>query len=296
MGISETIPGMAPHDLNVDLHMHSSASDGTLSPAELVARGKANGLQLMALTDHDTLDGLAEAEEAARDCGLPFINGVEISVSWGGITLHLVGLRFDRSRALISNALDEMQRSRTERAHRMDAQMVAHGLPSVFDEALSYAGNPKLIGRTHFARALVARGVCAHMQEVFDRFITPGKPGYVSHDWASLSDAMGWIRDAGGEPVMAHPGRYKLNATAHWALMQEFMTLGGRTVEVSTGSHNQDDTRRYQRLSVDLGLMASRGSDFHSPTESRCDVGRAPPLPDGTAPVWSEWTDLALLD
>lgn len=281
---------MLPHDLNVDLHMHSTASDGVLRPSVLVSRGKDHGVQLMAITDHDTLDGLAEGEEAALDLHVPFLNGVEISVTWGGETLHLVGLGFDREHPSLAGALREMQTSRFERARDMDRALVQSGLPSVLEAALGFAGNPNLIGRTHFARALVDAGVCRGIQEVFDRFLTPGKPGYVSHQWASLREAMGWILSAGGVPVLAHPARYRLNDTAHWALMQEYMALGGTAIEVSTGSHTQDDTRRYQRLSVELGMKASRGSDFHCPRESRCDVGRAPPLPDGTLPVWAGWT------
>jgi len=280
---------MLAHDLNVDLHMHSTASDVVVAPADLAVRGAANGLHLMALTDHDTIDGLGQAEEAARDLGIEFLNGVEISVSWGGVTLHLVGLGFDRESLALQAGLQGVQTSRLERARAMDDSLVKHGMPSVFDHAMSYAGNPALIGRTHFARALVAEGICKGMQEVFDRYLTPNKPGYVPHEWARLRSAMDWIISAGGTPVLAHPARYKLTDTAHWALMQEFMQLGGRALEVSTGSHSLDDTRRYQRLSVELGLHASRGSDFHSPTESRCDVGLAPALPDGTSPVWAGW-------
>jgi len=280
---------MVPHDLNVDLHMHSSASDGVLSPADLVARAAANNLEVMALTDHDTLDGLAEATEAAADHGIRFTPGVEISVTWAGETLHLVGLGFDPQAAPLREALREMQRSRHRRAQEMNQALVDAGLPSVLEAALAFAGNPMLVGRTHFARALVAQGVCHHVQEVFDRYLTPNKPGYVPHQWARLSHAMSWIQGAGGTPVLAHPARYRLTETARWALLQEFLSLGGRTIEVSTGSHTQDDTRRYQQIALQWGLRASRGSDFHSPTESRCDVGRAPPLPDGCDPVWAYW-------
>jgi predicted metal-dependent phosphoesterase TrpH len=269
--------------------MHSTASDGVVGPCELVERGLANGLQLMALTDHDTIDGLAQARQAAMDSRVGFLNGVEISVSWGGETLHLVGLGFDPSQGPLASNLQQLQVSRRERAKDMDAGLQAHGLPSVLNEAMAYAGNPNLIGRTHFARALVARGVCHHVQEVFDRFLTPGKPGYVPHQWASLSEALGWIHDSGGLSVLAHPARYKLTDTARWALLQEFMALGGGAIEVSTGSHSHTDTQRYRQISVELGLKASRGSDFHSPTESRCDVGAAPVLPDGCDPVWSGW-------
>ena len=280
---------MVPQDINVDLHMHSTASDGVVGPCELVERGLANGLQLMALTDHDTIDGLAQARQAAMDHRVGFLNGVEISVSWGGETLHLVGLGFDPSHGPLASNLQQLQVSRRERAKDMDAGLQAHGLPSVLNEAMAYAGNPNLIGRTHFARALVARGVCHHIQEVFDRFLTPGKPGYVPHQWASLSQALGWIHESGGLSVLAHPARYKLTDTARWALLQEFMALGGGAIEVSTGSHSHTDTQRYRQISVELGLKASRGSDFHSPTESRCDVGAAPVLPDGCDPVWSGW-------
>jgi predicted metal-dependent phosphoesterase TrpH len=248
----------------------------------------------MALTDHDTIDGLDEARQAAKDCHVGFLNGVEISVSWGGETLHLVGLGFDPAQGPLASNLNALQLSRRERAGAMDAGLQAHGLPSVLDDAMAYAGNPNLIGRTHFARALVARGVCHHVQDVFDRFLTPGKPGYVPHQWATLSEAMAWIQGSGGICVLAHPARYRLTDTARWALLQEFMALGGRVIEVSTGSHSLDDTQRYRQLSVELGLKASRGSDFHSPTESRCDVGAAPVLPDGCDPVWSGWPEQEL--
>ena len=285
---------MVPQDINVDLHMHSTASDGVVTPCDLVERGLANQLQLMALTDHDTIDGLDQAREAAKDCRIGFLNGVEISVSWGGETLHLVGLGFDPRQGALAANLKALQLSRRERASAMDAGLQAHGLQSVLDDAMAYAGNPNLIGRTHFARALVARGVCYHVQDVFDRFLTPGKPGYVPHQWATLSEAMAWIQGSGGICVLAHPARYRLTDTARWALLQEFMALGGYAIEVSTGSHSLDDTQRYRQLSVELGLKASRGSDFHSPTESRCDVGAAPVLPDGCDPVWSGWAEQEL--
>ena len=285
---------MVPQDINVDLHMHSTASDGVVTPCDLVERGLANQLQLMALTDHDTIDGLDQARQAAKDCRVGFLNGVEVSVSWGGETLHLVGLGFDPLRGALAANLKALQLSRRERAGAMDAGLQAHGLPSVLDDAMAYAGNPNLIGRTHFARALVARGVCHHVQDVFDRFLTPGKPGYVPHQWATLSEAMAWIQGSGGVCVLAHPARYRLTDTARWALLQEFMALGGRAIEVSTGSHSLDDTQRYRQLSVELGLKASRGSDFHSPTESRCDVGAAPVLPDGCDPIWSGWPEQEL--
>jgi len=278
-----------PQDINVDLHMHSTASDGELSPAELVLRAHGNGVQMLALTDHDTISGQAEAAATAQRLGIQYIPGVEISVTWGGETLHIVGLNFDPSHPGLAQALAGVQSGRRQRAHEMAQALVAHGLPDLLAPAQSFARNPELIGRTHFARAIVEAGICGEINEVFQRFLVPGKPGYVSHEWASLSEALGWIQQAGGQAVLAHPARYRLNAMAQWVLIQEFKTLGGVGVEVVTGSHTQQEARRYQRVAVEHGLFASRGSDFHGPNESRFDVGCVPPLPDATRPIWHDW-------
>ncbi|MFZ9996502.1 MAG: PHP domain-containing protein [Burkholderiaceae bacterium] len=210
---------MVPHDLNVDLHMHSTASDGTLSPEALVARGAANGVQIMALTDHDTLDGLARARAAAADYGVRFFNGVEISVTWGGETLHMVGLDFDDQHPALAGSLRQVAASRFERARAMDQGLMAAGLPSIFEEAMAYAGNPNLIGRAHFARAMVARGICSHMQAVFhprsSRLCTPrvvqpasghglGTPGRGFHGLG----APGAVSDQCHRPLGADSGVY----------------------------------------------------------------------------------------
>lgn len=278
-----------PHDLNVDLHMHSSASDGALSPAELVARAHGNGVRLMALTDHDTLAGQLEARQAAQDHGLAYVSGVEISVTWAGETLHIVGLGFDLAHSGLQAQLQAIQSGRQARAKEMAQGLVAAGLPDLLDAARSHAQNPDLIGRTHFARAMVQAGVCSDMNEVFQRYLVPGKPGYVAHQWASLSSAVGSIRQAGGTAVLAHPARYRLNAVSQWALIQEFKALGGSAIEVVTGSHTAQEARRYQKVALEHGLDASRGSDFHGPNESRFDVGCVPPLPDASRPVWHGW-------
>jgi len=278
-----------PHDLNVDLHMHSTASDGALDPADLVARAVANGVQIMALTDHDTVAGQAAAREAARHSGVHYVHGVEISVTWGGETIHVVGLDFDPNHTGLSDTLLAIQVGRLGRARAMARGLVDHGLPDLFDQAMGYAQNPTLIGRTHFARALVAQGICSDMNTVFQRFLTPGKPGYLAHQWASLSQAVGAIRGAGGVAVLAHPARYRLSAIGHWALLDEFKALGGSAIEVVTGSHTEKEARRFQQVAVEHQLHASRGSDFHAVGESRFDVGAVPPLPDATRPVWHGW-------
>ena len=278
-----------PHDLNVDLHMHSTASDGELAPAQLVSRAHANGVCMMALTDHDTIAGQAEAKAAAESLGIHYISGVEISVSWGGETLHIVGLNFDADHPDLSQALSAIQSGRAERARLMAQGLIDHGLPDLLEAAKTHARNPELIGRTHFGRAMVQAGICSEINEVFQRYLTPGKPGYTPHQWASLTQAVSVIRAAGGTAVLAHPARYRLNAMAQWALIQEFKALGGLGIEVVTGSHTQQEARRYQQVAVEHGLFASRGSDFHGPDESRIDVGCVPPLPDATRPVWHGW-------
>lgn len=273
--------------LNADLHCHSIVSDGTLSPADLAARAHAHGVDLWALTDHDELGGLAEAQRAADALGLRFVSGVEISVSFAAQTIHIVALGVQSQSAALLDGLQHIRTGRDQRAKDM-AQDLEHqlGLSNVYAGALRYAGNPALLSRTHFARYLVEQGVCRQTHEVFSRFLTPGKPGYVEHSWASMEDALGWISAANGIAVMAHPGRYRFSATEEWALLEQFKDLGGQAIEVVTGSHTAPQYRKYAKLALEFGFYASRGSDFHSPGESVCDLGRLPPLPADLAPVW----------
>lgn len=278
-----------PHDISVDLHMHSTASDGALSPEDLVRYAHANGVQMMALTDHDTIAGQHAARETAQELGIRYVSGVEISVTWGGETIHVVGLNFDPSSPGLHGLLAGIQQGRQERAVSMARGLIDHGLPDVLEEARSYAKNPEMIGRTHFARAMVARGICSDVGEVFQRYLVPGKPGYAPHEWTSLTRAVTEIRQAGGVAVIAHPARYRLSATGHWALIDEFKTLGGSALEIVTGSHTEQEARRFQRVAVDHGLSASLGSDFHAVGESRYDAGAVPRLPDASRPIWLDW-------
>ncbi len=273
--------------LNADLHSHSTRSDGTLSPARLARRAHDNGVQLWALTDHDELGGIDEAAAAARDCGLRFVAGVEISVSVAEQTVHVVGLGVDPADAALHAGLQQVRAGREQRARRIAAELERHvALDDAYAGAVRLAGNPALLSRTHFTRYLVERRVCASTHEVFTRFLTPGKPGYVEHDWATLRDAVRWIRGAGGHAVIAHPARYHFTSTEEWALFESFKELGGAAVEIVTSSHGHGDQRKYADIATEFGLLASRGSDFHSPQESRCDLGRLPPLPAGLTPVW----------
>ena len=272
--------------INADLHCHSTISDGTLSPTTLAARARANGVQLWALTDHDEISGQHEAATAAQAQGLDYLTWVEISVTFAQSTVHIVGLGFDFYDARLVHGLQETRGGRGARAQDMAQQLALAGIPGAYEGALRYAGNPELISRTHFARYLVEQGVCHDTSEVFRRFLTEGKPGFVPHRWARLGDAVRWIREAGGVAVIAHPARYDLTPTEEYALFSEFSQHGGQAVEVVTGSHTPAEYAIYADMAREFGLAASRGSDFHSPQESHTDLGQLPPLPTGLTPVW----------
>ena len=274
------------HLLNADLHCHSNVSDGTLPPEDLAQRAHAQGVQLWALTDHDELAGLQRARDAALDLGLSYLTGTEISVSFAGETVHIVGLGFDADNGALHAGLAATRGGRRARALEMAEGLAKVGLPGAFEGALRYVGNPDLISRTHFARWLVETGVCTDTNAVFRRFLTEGKPGFVPHRWAGLGEAVRWITQAGGLAVIAHPGRYKFSVNEEFALFSEFKAHGGRGVEVLTGSHGQADTAKYTAMAQEFGLLASRGSDFHSPEESRTDLGTLPDLPGTLQPVW----------
>lgn len=272
--------------LNADLHCHSCISDGTLPPEELATRAKANGVELWALTDHDEIGGQLRARDAARAIGLPYLTGTEISVTFAGETVHIVGLGFDPDDAQLVDGLRRTRGGRELRAREMAAGLERAGIAGAYEGALKYVGNPDLISRTHFARYLVEVGACRDTQEVFRKYLTTGKPGYVPHRWAALGDAVRWVSEAGGIAVIAHPGRYKFTANEEFALFSEFKEHGGRAVEVVTGSHSSHDFVKYADMAREFGLLASRGSDFHSPTESHTDLGTLPLLGADLSPVW----------
>jgi predicted metal-dependent phosphoesterase TrpH len=274
---------------NYDLHSHSNVSDGALAPAAVAARAKANGVEVWALTDHDEIDGVAEAREAAGDLGLKHVAGVEISITWAGATVHIVGLQIDEKNETLVKGLAMTRSGRERRAHEMAEGLAKVGIPDAFEGALKYVGNPDLISRTHFARYILELGVCKDVSEVFRDYLTDGKPGFVPHRWATLKEAVTWIRGAGGIAVVAHPGRYDFTDLQRDALLTEFKQLGGTGVEVVTGSHTVEEYDLYARVAKNYGLLASRGSDFHAPEESAVDLGQLPPLPATLKPVWHDW-------
>ena len=271
---------------NADLHCHSTVSDGTLTPEELAARASANGVELWALTDHDEIGGQQRAAAAAKAHGMRYLTGTEISVTFIGHTVHIVGLGFDADDANLREGLRRTRGGREERAREMSDGLAKVGIQGAYGGALKFVGNPELISRTHFARFLVESGVCKETNEVFRKYLTEGKPGFVPHRWASLKDAVEWIRNAGGLAIIAHPARYKFTPNEEFALFSEFKALGGQGVEVVTGSHTVAEYGIYADTAREFGLAASRGSDFHSPDESHTELGTLPFLPANLTPVW----------
>lgn len=275
--------------ISADLHCHSTVSDGVLAPEDVARRAHANGVTLWALTDHDILDGVPAARAQAEALGMRFIAGVEISVTWAGHTVHIVGLNVDDTDIALVEGLRHIRSGRTERAQEMARRLDAMGVADSYQGALSYVSNPALISRTHFARYLVDRGYCSKLQEVFSRYLGERCPAYVPMQWSSLEQAVTWIRQAGGRAVIAHPGRYDYTPTQFDALFHEFRELGGEGIEVVTGSHTPDQYREYAAVARRYDFLASCGSDFHSPGEARLDLGKLPPLPADLTPVWHDW-------
>jgi len=275
------------HSLHADLHSHSTASDGTLEPRALAQRAKANGVELWALTDHDEVCGLPAAREAAQALGL------------AGATVHIVGLGIDPDHPELSAGIAGIRAGREQRARQIGEGLAQVGIRGAYEGAIALAPNPNLVSRTHFARWLVQRGIVPDTPSVFRRYLTEGKPGYVEHRWAGLGEAVRWIRSSGGIAVIAHPGRYKFTPSAEYALFSEFKAHGGEAVEVVTGSHHAGDVGKYADMAAEFGLLASRGSDFHDPDESRLDLGLLPDrptLPRGLTPVWSRWPQALALE
>ena len=272
--------------LNADLHCHSVVSDGTLTPEALAQRAHDHGVELWALTDHDEIGGQQRAAAAAHALAMPYLTGTEISVTFIGKTVHIVGLGFDPDDAALRQGLVQTRGGRGLRAQEMAAGLAKVGIGGAYEGALKYAGNPELISRTHFARFLVEVGASKDTNEVFRKYLTEGKPGFVEHRWASLKDAVTWITQAGGAAVIAHPARYGFSANEEFALFTEFKLHGGRGVEVVTGSHSTAEYQTYAGMAREFDLAASRGSDFHSPNESHTELGTLPYLPGNLTPVW----------
>jgi 3',5'-nucleoside bisphosphate phosphatase len=275
--------------MNADLHCHSTVSDGQLAPADVARLAQSGGVTLWALTDHDEVGGQREARETATALGMRYVSGVEISVTWASRTVHIVGLNVDPECAALVEGLARTRNGRAARAEAIGERLGELGIPDAYDGALRYVSNPDLISRTHFARFLVEAGHAKTMQDAFSRWIGEGKPGYVAHRWAKLADAVSWIKAAGGEAVVAHPGRYHYTPLEFDTFFGEFIDLGGKAIEVVTGSHTPDQYAEYAAVARRFGFEASRGSDFHAKGPDSIEPGSLPPLPSDLTPVWQRW-------
>jgi predicted metal-dependent phosphoesterase TrpH len=272
-----------------DLHCHSTRSDGLLTPAAVVERAAARGVDVLALTDHDEVSGIGEAAQAADALGVEFVAGSELSVSFEDRTVHVVGLNVDPDDAALNAGLESIRRGRGERAHRMGDALAAAGIPGAYEGALRFVTSGRMVSRTHFARFLVESGHSRTVKDVFRRYLAPGKPGYVPHVWATLGQAVGWIRGAGGQAVLAHPGRYDIGAGGMRRLLAQFRDEGGAALEVLSSAHTPAQYAEFAMHCRSYGFLASGGSDWHGPGESWMDLGDLPPLPAGLEPVWTRW-------
>lgn len=275
--------------LNVDLHSHSTQSDGVLAPEDVAARAHANGVHVWALTDHDEIRGLMPAAQTAARLGMRFIPGVEISVSWGGHTVHVLGLNIAPEHPALIHGLAGIRRAREERAQALSDHLAAHGIHGAYAGALRHAGNPELLGRLHFARFLVEQDYCKSVQQAFDRYLGEGAKAFAPVRWASLEAAVGWILGAQGKAVIAHPARNRHSPAQQEALFEAFKSLGGQGLEIVSGGHTPAQQSAYARVARRFGFEASRGSDFHAPGAGRFELGQMPDLPAGLTPVWHDW-------
>ena len=275
--------------LRYDLHCHSTHSDGLLTPSALVQRAASRGVDVLALTDHDEVSGLSEAQAAAGETNLRLIAGAELSVSWRDVTLHVLGLRVDAECPVLRNGLAAIRAGRAQRARRIGAALADAGIPGAYEGALRFVTSERLISRTHFARFLVESGHVRETRDVFKRYLVPGKPGHVEHAWANLPEAIEWVHASGGRAVLAHPGRYKVSQSGMRELLTEFRDAGGDGIEVLSPSHSAAEVTDFAAYARRLGLLASSGSDYHGPGESYVDLGDMPQLPAGVTPVWHDW-------
>lgn len=273
--------------LRVDLHSHSNCSDGVLTPAGLIERAVAQGVELLAITDHDTTAGVAQAREAAERLGLRLIAGVEISVSWNSQVLHVLGLNVDPGHPLLVEGLRRLDAVRFERAERIAFKLGQAGVADALAGARAQAGGAAP-GRNHFARFLVEAGHARDLKRAFKRYLVRGASGYVPSQWAGLEEALAWIETAGGQAVLAHPARYRMSGAALRRTLEAFRAAGGTGMEVISGNQTADVTAALAAHARALGLLASRGSDFHEPGAGP-ELGRLAPLPAGCTPVWLDW-------
>jgi predicted metal-dependent phosphoesterase TrpH len=274
----------------VDLHTHSICSDGALTPPELVRQAALAGVQVLALTDHDSISGVAEAVAAAVVHDMVLLPGLELSTLWNGMSVHVIGLGVDINQPRLLEGLGRQADARGERAKSIALRLDKLGLSGAYEGALELAGqHPNRISRTHFAQWLLAKGCVGSMQGAFDKFLGNGRPADVPMPWVGLQEAISLIRESGGVAVLAHPGRYPISRTKLRSLIGAFVEAGGEAMEVATATEKPDMVRYLGQLAVQFQLEASQGSDFHGPHMPWIHLGRFPVLPPGCQPVWRRW-------
>ena len=273
--------------MRIDLHTHTTASDGKLEPLELCQRAASRGVQFLSITDHDTCAAYRELSEIVA-LPVPLIPGIEFSSCWKSTGIHILGLNLKLQSTILKSAIEYQQTARTLRAKQIAVRLEKHGIENTLPHVKRIAGNT-YIGRPHFAQHLVDIGRVKNIKDAFRKFLGPGKPGDVKENWAPLKQIVDWIREAGGTAVLAHPAKYGLTWTKLRALLDDFSAAGGRGMEVISGQQQPELTRRLGTLSVQKRLLASCGSDFHRPEDTWSDVGRFCDLPDECTPVWHNW-------
>ncbi|PIT24322.1 phosphatase [Snodgrassella communis] len=277
--------------MSIDLHCHSTVSDGALTPAEIVQRAQANGCTLLALTDHDHTGGVAAARLQATQSGITLINGVEVSVSWRGRTIHIVGLNIALEDERLQTLLQRLRSGRLQRLQSIAEKLAKKGISGAYEGTLALATNIDMVTRTHIADFLVNTGHVNKKADAFRKYLGDGKSCSVKHQWAELTEVVAAIRHAGGIAVIAHPMRYDLSATARRNLFSDFKACGGTAIEVHSGRSSLNDRLNYALLAQQFGFLASCGSDFHRDGDfSGGLIGCCPPLPPICQPVWTDFT------
>ncbi len=271
-----------------DLHTHSTASDGAIAPAQLIARANALGIHNLALTDHDTINGLAEASNAAATLDINLINGIELSAKWNNSTVHIVGLKIDPECAAINELTINLAKLREQRAIRIGEKLAKTGIEQAYEHAKKLAG-AGTVTRQHFAQFLVEKGHARSQSDVFKRFLVRNKPGYVSVDWPLLDETIATIHKAGGIAVIAHPMRYRMTASKLRRLISDFKEHGGKAIEVVTGHNDKQEIEQSAGYARKYELAASAGSDFHNEQTPWGQLGNLSSMPDGLTPVWEIW-------
>ena len=278
--------------MRYDLHLHSYYSDGTLAPAALIERARTAGVDVMALTDHDCLDGLAEAQAAVQIAGMRLVPGVEISVTWNTMTIHILGLGVDANHAALKQGLAQLAERRHERAKEISRKLEKRRIYGAY-EGVRRLVQGNIIGRAHFAQFLVREGYVSEARLAFKQYLLRGAAAYVSAQWATLDEAIGWIHAAGGQSVIAHPTRYKISNGKLRELTLDFKNSGGDAIEVACGGQTAQESARAGALAKEFGLLASAGSDYHGPETSWLTPGKFPPIPEDCTPIWHDWPKLA---